>query len=111
MPLAMSRPVVLFGNSRVAPSGKVTATFIWGSAGLRFATLYWNPDAGAFLSGMAVSCGSLLRTSAGKRECSGIAGDSAAATGKRAGFRWPECAGRVRPAYAPSEVAALPFIV
>jgi hypothetical protein len=30
--------------------------------------LYWNPEAGAVLSGMAVSCGSLLRTSAGKRE-------------------------------------------
>jgi hypothetical protein len=36
--------------------------------GFRFATLYWNPEAGAFLSGIVVSCSSLLRTSAGKRE-------------------------------------------
>jgi hypothetical protein len=30
--------------------------------------LYWNPEADSCLSGIDLSCGSLLRTSAGKRE-------------------------------------------
>src|SRR5471030_536657 len=73
MPLAISRPVMLLGNSRLAPSGKVRAMRGSGSTGFRLATLYWNPDAGAFLSsGMVVSCCSLLRTSAGKRERGGL---------------------------------------
>src|SRR3977135_3061265 len=68
MPLAISRPVMLLGNSRLAPSGKMRAMRGSGSIGFRLATLYWNPDAGAFLSGITFSCGSLLRTSAGTRE-------------------------------------------
>ena len=43
---------MLLGNSRLAPSGKVRAMRGSGSTGFRLATLYWNPDAGAFLSGM-----------------------------------------------------------
>src|SRR4029079_15098050 len=68
MRLAMSRPVMLWGNSRLAPSGKVRTIFIWGSAGFKFARPNWNPDAGALLSGIGVSLSSLLRTSAGKRD-------------------------------------------
>src|SRR3569833_600057 len=44
MPLAMSRPVVLSGYSRLAPSGKVMVIFCTGSAGLRLVMLYWKPD-------------------------------------------------------------------
>src|ERR1700733_4602169 len=68
MPLAMSRPVMLLGNSRLAPSGKMRAMRGSGSIGFKLATPNWNPDAGALLSGIDLSCGSLLRTSAGKRE-------------------------------------------
>src|SRR2546430_13446298 len=81
MPLAISRPVLPLGNSRFAPSGKVTAIFSVGSAGFRLVILYWNPDADSCLSGIDLSCGSLLRTSAGKRGNSGIAGDSGGAIG------------------------------
>jgi hypothetical protein len=42
--------------------------FCTDSVGFKFARPNWNPDAGALLSGIGVSCGSLLRTSAGKRE-------------------------------------------
>src|SRR4051812_28937173 len=72
MPLATSKPVMFFGNSRLAPSGKVRAMRGSGSTGFKLATLYWNPAAGAFLSGISLSCGSLLRTSAGKRERGGL---------------------------------------
>src|SRR4051794_7086882 len=72
MPLAISRPVMLFGNSRRAPSGKVRAIIGCCSTGFRLATPNWNPDAGACLSGIKLSCGSLLRTSAGKRERGGL---------------------------------------
>src|SRR5213082_3155807 len=68
MPLAISRPVVSLGNSRVAPSGKVSATLL-DSTGFRLLRLYLK-------SVIAISCGSLLRTSAGKLGSSGIAGDS-----------------------------------
>ena len=56
------------GNSRLAPSGKVRATFISGSTGLRFVRPNWNPEAGLFWSDMGLSLCSLLRTSAGKRD-------------------------------------------
>src|SRR5256714_1380475 len=68
MPLAMSSPVVSLGNSRVAPSGKVSAILL-DSTGFRLLRLYLK-------SVIEISCGSLLRTSAGKLGSSGIAGDS-----------------------------------
>src|SRR5437879_12491265 len=68
MPLAISRPVLPLGNSRFAPSGKVTAIFSVGSAGFRLVMLYWNLDADSCLSGIDLFCGSLLWTRAGQRE-------------------------------------------
>src|SRR6202007_1837321 len=67
MPWAISSPVVSLGYSRFAPSGKVRVTFSTGSTGLRLVIEYWNPDSDLW-SVMVVSFGSLLRTSAGKRE-------------------------------------------
>jgi hypothetical protein len=52
----------------LAPSGKVKAT-LPDSTGFKLLRLYLK-------SVINVSCGSLLRTSAGKRGSSGIAGDS-----------------------------------
>ena len=46
---------------RVAPSGKVTLTLCMGSTGFRFVRPYLK-------SLISLSCGSLLRTDAGKRE-------------------------------------------
>ena len=45
MPLAISKPVVFLGNSRLAPSGKVTA-IMFDSTGLRFDRPKTNPDGG-----------------------------------------------------------------
>src|SRR5215469_1053575 len=78
MLLAISRPVVSFRNSRLAPSGKVSVTFAGGCAGLRLVMLYWNPDSD-LCSDMHRSLSSLLRTSAGKREYSDIAADTGVA--------------------------------
>ena len=70
MPLTISVPLMFLGNCarrRPETSGRSCQD----STGFRFVRLYLKS---ASYVGM-ISCGSLLRTSAGKRESSGIAGD------------------------------------
>ena len=58
----------VFGEFALGAVGEGEGDLCSDSTGFRLVRLYWNPDAGAFLSWHGVSCGSLLRTSAGKRE-------------------------------------------